>query len=255
MCRAAHASISPVFLGSATSAGRSPKVTSSRVPLLSVVLALSTLTACGETEPASPSPDLAKALAMVLAPQPDVEVAPAPHKDRLLVLAAIERTTHEVAYESGYVRLEYPGGDVPDGTGVCTDVVIRAYRGIDIDLQKRVHEDMLAAFDKYPANWGLTKPDSNIDHRRVPNLQKFFTRHGETRPKTVDAADYQPGEVVTWNVGHNKKHVDHVGVVSNVFNDEQTRYKVIHNIGEGPKLQDVLFDWPITGHYRYLPES
>ncbi len=239
------------FLGLTPSPGTSKNVIASRASLISIVLALPTLAGCGEDE-APPSAALAQDLLPDLEP---TEAPPPPARDRLLVEAAIERTNHEVKYESGYVKLEYPGGDVPPGTGVCTDVVVRAYRGTGIDLQKRVHEDMLAAFDEYPANWGLTKPDSNIDHRRVPNLQKFFTRHGETRPKSVDAADYEPGDVVTWNVGRNKRSVDHIGVVSNVFNDEQTRYKVVHNIGEGPKLQDVLFDWPITGHYRYLPED
>lgn len=222
----------------------------SRVGCLSLVV---TLCGCGD----EPVPTAAVGLAE---PDPasatvEEEAPPAPPRDHALVAAALERTAHTVKYESGYVKLEYPGGDVPEGTGVCTDVIIRSYRALDIDLQQRVHEDMLAAFGEYPNNWGLTKPDSNIDHRRVPNLQKFFARHGETRPKSKDAADYGPGEIVAWNVGRNGKHVDHIGIVSNVLNDEQTRYKIVHNIGAGPQLQDVLFNWPITGHYRYLPES
>ena len=219
---------------------------------LSAVLALFTLCACGEDAPPPPV-SLADLLEAAASGEAESEPAPEAIADTALVEAAIERTSHAVTYDAAYVKLDYPGGDVPEGTGVCTDVVIRSYRALGIDLQERVHEDMKAEFDEYPNNWGLTKPDANIDHRRVPNLQKFFTRHGETRPRSTDAADYAPGDIVTWNVGRNKRHVAHIGVVSNVLNDEQTRYKVVHNIGKGPMLQDVLFDWPTTGHYRYLP--
>ena len=221
----------------------------------STVLAVATLlTACGE-EPVPPPAAAIDFGALLESAKPEApKAAKGPALDRQLVEAALERTKHEVEYDPAYIKLDYPGGDVPEGTGTCTDVVIRSYRALGLDLQKLVHEDMTAAFSDYPANWGLTKPDKNIDHRRVPNLQKFFTRHGETRPKTTDAADYVPGDVVTWNVGRNNKHVDHIGIVSNVLNDDQTRYMVVHNIGEGPKLQDVLFDWPVTGHFRFIPE-
>ncbi|MEE8526127.1 MAG: DUF1287 domain-containing protein, partial [Thermoanaerobaculia bacterium] len=117
---------------------------------------------------------------------------------RRLIDAAIERTSHRVTYDGSYRRLEYPGGDVPAGVGVCTDVIVRAYRVLDIDLQKEVHEDMSAAFSAYPRNWGLTRPDSNIDHRRVPNLRTFLTRNGEVLAVTDDAGDYRPGDLVTW---------------------------------------------------------
>lgn len=226
-----------------------------RVPLClaaAVTLASVLVSGCGD-EPTTPPPVSLSLDDLLPSKSAAKERAAEPTTDHALVAAAIERTQHTVVYDPAYVQLDYPGGDVPAGTGVCTDVLVRAYRTLGIDLQKLVHEDMAAAFGEYPNNWGLTKPDANIDHRRVPNLQKFFTRHGETRPKTTDAADYQPGDVVTWNVGRNRKHVDHIGVVSNVLNAEQTRYQIVHNIGAGPVLADVLFDWTITGHYRYLP--
>jgi len=168
---------------------------------------------------------------------------------RKLVAAAIERTHHRVRYVPDYVRIPYPGGDVPADTGVCTDEIIRAYRAVGVDLQKEVHEDMLQHFDAYPnqRRWGLAHPDSNIDHRRVPNLMVFFHRKGETLPVSDRAEDYGPGDLVTWDLGGG---VPHIGIVV----DEKSRwgrYLVVHNIGEGPKMEDLLFDWKITGHYRY----
>ncbi len=159
-----------------------------------------------------------------------------------LVAAAIERTKHVVRYDPAYVRIPYPGGDVPAGTGVCTDEVIRAYRAVGVDLQKEVHEDMTRSFAVYPRNWGRRQPDSNIDHRRVPNLMVFFGRHGERLRITARAEDYAPGDLVTWDLGGN---VPHIGIVVE-------RRLIVHNIGEGPKMEDVLFRWRITGHYRYL---
>ncbi len=146
----------------------------------------------------------------------------------------------------------YPGGDVPPEIGVCTDVVIRAYRALGIDLQRRVHEDMRGAFDRYPQRWGLHRPDPNIDHRRVPNLRVFFRRHGMEFPVTDVASNYVAGDLVTWIVGDS---LPHIGIVVDRRSPDGKRPLVVHNIGAGPKLEDVLFAYPITGHYRYEGEG
>ena len=168
-----------------------------------------------------------------------------------LSTAAIERTHHFVRYDPQYVRIPYPGGDVPADTGVCTDEVIRAYRALGIDLQKEVHEDIAASFSAYPnqRRWLLAHPDSNIDHRRVPNLMVFFSRKGTSLPVSTLADDYAPGELVTWDLGGG---VPHIGIVVDQKSPETGRYLVVHNIGAGPKMEDVLFSWKITGHYRYF---
>jgi uncharacterized protein YijF (DUF1287 family) len=170
---------------------------------------------------------------------------------RRLVAAAIERTHHSVRYVSAYIRIPYPGGDVPADTGVCTDEIIRSYRAVGVDLQKEVHEDMVRNFGAYPNNrrWLLAHPDSNIDHRRVPNLMVFFQRKGESLPTTTKATDYAPGDLVTWDLGGG---VPHIGIVVDQKSGPSGRYMVVHNIGEGPKMEDVLFNWKITGHYRYF---
>ncbi len=167
-----------------------------------------------------------------------------------LVTAAVERTEHVVRYDPGYVRLAYPGGDVPPETGVCTDEIIRAYRALGVDLQKEVHEDMVANFAAYPSHaiWGARKPDKNIDHRRVQNLSVFFARKGEMLPITDRAEDYQPGDLVTWDLTGGRTHI---GIVVDQRTLLTRRYMIEHNIGAGPKIEDVLFDWKITGHYRY----
>jgi hypothetical protein len=178
--------------------------------------------------------------------------APVSRQDftRRLVAAAIERTYHSVRYVSAYVRIPYPGGDVPSDTGVCTDEIIRSYRAVGVDLQKEVHEDMLQNFAAYPnkRRWLLAHPDANIDHRRVPNLMVFFQRKGESVPITSRAEDYAPGDLVTWDLGGN---VPHIGIVVDQ-KSRSGRYMVVHNIGEGPKMEDALFNWKITGHYRYF---
>jgi uncharacterized protein YijF (DUF1287 family) len=165
--------------------------------------------------------------------------------------AAIERTHHKVRYDPAYVRIPYPGGDVPAETGVCTDEVIRAYRAAGIDLQKEVHEDMVANFSAYPsqARWHRSGPDSNIDHRRVPNLMVFFSRKGEALPITNKPGDYSPGDLVTWDLGGG---ITHIGIVVDQKSWLSRRNMIVHNIGEGPKMEDVLFDWKIIGHYRYF---
>ena len=168
-----------------------------------------------------------------------------------LVAAAVERSRHSVRYVSAYVRIPYPNGDVPADTGVCTDEIIRSYRATGVDLQKEVHEDMLQNFAAYPSQkrWRLDHPDPNIDHRRVPNLMIFFERKGETLPVTNRAADYTPGDLVTWDLG---RGVPHIGIVVDQKARWSDRYMLVHNIGAGPKLEDVLFSWKITGHYRYF---
>jgi uncharacterized protein len=168
-----------------------------------------------------------------------------------LSAAAIERTHHQVRYDPAYVRIPYPGGDVPADTGVCTDEVIRAYRSLGVDLQKVVHEDMVQNFSAYPRSWQwlLAKPDPNIDHRRVPNLMVFLSRKGESLPITGRADDYSPGDLVTWDLGGG---VPHIGIVVDRKSPQTGRYMVVHNIGAGPQLQDVLFSWKTTGHFRYF---
>jgi uncharacterized protein YijF (DUF1287 family) len=168
-----------------------------------------------------------------------------------LSAAAIERTHHIVRYDPKYVRIPYPGGDVPADTGVCSDEVIRAYRALGIDLQKEVHEDIAANFSAYPNHmrWMLFHPDSNIDHRRVPNLMVFFGQKGTSLPISTRAKDYGPGELVTWDLGGG---VPHIGIVVDRKSASSGRYMVVHNIGAGPKMEDVLFSWKITGHYRYF---
>ena len=166
-----------------------------------------------------------------------------------LVNAAVERTNHAVRYDPAYVRIPYPGGDVPSDTGVCTDEIIRSYRAVGVDLQKEVHEDIKQNFAAYPARWKWFpgKADSNIDHRRVPNLMVFFTRKGESLPITRLPGDYNPGDVVTYDLGGN---VPHIGIVVD-RKGASGRYMIEHNIGQGPRIEDVLFSWKITGHYRY----
>lgn len=177
---------------------------------------------------------------------------PAAATDADLVQAALERTRHQVVYDGRYVAIKYPGGDVPPDIGVCSDVVIRSYRQIGIDLQKLVHEDMDRYFDQYPSRklWGLKRPDASIDHRRVPNLQVFFARKGRQLDITDDAADFKPGDIVTWMLPGN---LPHIGIVSDRYNAATGNPMVVHNIGRGPQLEDMLFAFSITGHYRYLP--
>ncbi len=162
--------------------------------------------------------------------------------------AAIELTKQRVRYDPAYFSIPYPGGDVPADRGVCTDVVIRAYRKLDIDLQKEVHLDMKANFNLYPNNWGLKRPDTNIDHRRVPNLMKFFSRHGETLPKSLNKDDYHPGDIVCWMLPGN---LTHIGIVSSRKEPQSRRYLIVHNIGGGQVLEDCLFSFDIIGHYRF----
>lgn len=165
-----------------------------------------------------------------------------------LALKALALTEDNVTYDPSYFSIDYPNGDVPSNKGVCTDVIIRAYRKMDIDLQKEVHEDMKANFSLYPKIWGLQRTDTNIDHRRVPNLMVFFERFGEVLPITKNGEDYLPGDIVCWNLGG---AITHIGIVSDIKSKARKRPLIVHNIGAGQVLQDCLFDYKIIGHYRY----
>jgi hypothetical protein len=153
-------------------------------------------------------------------------------------------------YDPAYVVIAYPNGDVPMEKGVCTDVVIRSFRNAGVDLQKEVHEDMRGNFAVYPQKWNLKSPDTNIDHRRVPNLQTYFSRKGKSLSLTTIGENYKPGDVVSWDL--DGKGLTHIGLVSNTWNERTKRYSIIHNIGGGTILEDKIFDWKITGHYRYF---
>ncbi len=168
--------------------------------------------------------------------------------------AALERTKADVTYDGRYFSIPYPNGDVPAYLGVCTDVVIRAYRKLGIDLQQLVHEDMRANFSAYPNRWGLRKPDRNIDHRRVPNLETYFTRQGFSLKVSENAEDYRPGDLVTWDLDPSRKELPHIGIlVPNPQGPGQPW--VVHNIGAGPELSNSLFSWKITGHFRFFPKA
>ncbi len=162
--------------------------------------------------------------------------------------AAEELTKDKVIYNGRYFKIPYPNGDVPKSYGVCTDVVIRAYRKLGIDLQKEVHEDMQTHFSNYPKNWGLKKTDTNIDHRRVPNLRTFFSRKGKSIAITQNAVDYLPGDIVSWQLDNG---LTHIGIVSKTKSKDKKRYLIVHNIGAGQVFEDCLFSFKITGHYRY----
>lgn len=179
----------------------------------------------------------------------DAEIAANPQG---LIDAARARTQVAVTYDGAYQALSYPGGDVANNIGVCTDLVIRAYRQLGVDLQRLVHEDMQSSFSSYPARWGLSQPDPNIDHRRVPNLATFFTRHGQKQSVSSDPGDYHAGDLVTWTL---QGRLPHIGILSNRYAPGTKRPLVIHNVGAGPKEEDRLFAYPITGHYRYYPNE
>jgi uncharacterized protein YijF (DUF1287 family) len=178
-----------------------------------------------------------------------VEVKPDATPLEKLNAAAIEQTTYTKTYDASYAKLDYPNGDVPKETGVCADVVVRAFRATGIDLQKELHEDMTGSFKKYPQKWNARKPDKNIDHRRVPNLMTWFDRQRKSLPITKEQKDYLPGDVVAWELGSGLLHI---GLVSKIKAEGAERYAVVHNIGIGARLEDVLFSWKIIGHYRYF---
>lgn len=162
--------------------------------------------------------------------------------------AALSLTKDRVVYDPSYFSIEYPNGDVPSNRGVCTDVVIRTFRKCGIDLQRLVHEDMKNHFGLYPKNWGLGRPDPNIDHRRVPNLRTFFSRYWNDLQITEKGSDYLAGDIVTWSLGGG---VTHIGMVASTKTEDGTRPFIVHNIGAGQVLEDCLFNFEVTGHYRF----
>ncbi len=168
--------------------------------------------------------------------------------DLSLSSCALELTKQRVTYDPSYFSIAYPNGDVPANKGVCTDVIIRAYRLKSIDLQKAVHEDMKANFKLYPKIWGLKTTDKNIDHRRVPNLMTYFERQGASKAITKQSKDYRPNDVVCWSLGGG---LTHIGIVVNKKSADGQRHLIVHNIGAGQVEEDCLFDFKIIGHYRY----
>lgn len=177
-----------------------------------------------------------------------------PFMAQQLVNAADERTHHPVVYDGSYQKIGFPWGDVSNNIGVCSDVIIRAYRKLGIDLQHLVNHDMSLNFSAYPSysQWRLTQPDPNIDHRRVLNLQVFFARAGQSLPITYQPQDYKPGELVTWNI---RSGMPHIGIVSNRYASDGVTPLIIHNIGKGPVYENVLFKMNITGHFKYQPQN
>ncbi len=217
--------------------------------LIFAVLGLLVLSGCGQqAQPQS------RAAGSRPTPSPSVTVRPigvnSPPQMQQIIEAAIEQTKVTTGYDPAYAALDYPNGDVPAETGVCSDVIVRAFRKAGIDLQKKVHEDMKAAWSAYPRKWGAARPDTNIDHRRVLNLMTYFDRQQKRLPITDSPADYAPGDVVAWDLGNG---IDHIGIVVNTWSETSQSYLIVHNIGAGARLEDVLFAWKITGHYRYFP--
>ena len=172
------------------------------------------------------------------------------------VEAALGRTNHQVIYNGNYFKMDYPNGDIPKQYGVCTDVIIRSYRKINIDLQKLLHEDIKQNFSEYPIkkHWPQQfKADSNIDHRRVPNLEFFFKKYGKSLPISKNKNDYKPGDIITWNLKGSSPW--HIGIVTNQISSKTRNPLIVHNIGKGPIIDDVIFKFPIRGHYRFFPKN
>ena len=184
-------------------------------------------------------------------PHPTLKPLPADSSPQLkqMLDGAIAQAGVTTGYDPSYVALDYPGGDVPEKTGVCSDVVVRAFRKAGIDLQKEIHEDMKSARSEYPNKWGANNPDRNIDHRRVLNLMTYFTRQRKSLPISHSATDYQPGDIVAWEL---TSGIDHIGIVTNMLSDSEDRYLIVHNIGAGTRIEDVMFTWTIKGHYRFF---
>ena|SRR2546425_11277077 len=196
-------------------------------------------------------PSQRRAAAEVIPPSAVARPLPANASPQLrqLVEGAIEQSKVTTGYDPSWVKIDYPNGDVPGDTGVCSDVVVRAFRKAGIDLQKEVHEDMTRARSEYPRKWGASGTDTNIDHRRVLNLTTYFDRQGKSLPITDDRADYLPGDVVAWDLseGH-----EHIGILTNLSSEPDKHYLIVHNIGAGARVEDVLLAWKIIGHYRYF---
>ncbi len=186
------------------------------------------------------------ALVLLLLGQPAAPPAESTFFDRLAA-AAVAQSQHKVRYDPSYYRIPYPSGDVSESIGVCTDVIIRAYRRVGVDLQKLVHDDILSS----PQSYGINHTDASIDHRRVPNLMRFFRHKGTALPASDSARDYWPGDIVAWRLAPG---LTHIGIVVWKPDSNAVAPLVVHNIGRnqrGPDLEDCLFNWPVIGHYRY----
>ncbi len=183
-------------------------------------------------------------------PEPEGQITPTPVQPLNidLALAAENRTRVSVTYDPAYVALSYPMGDVANDRGVCADLVIRAYRSVGYDLQQLVHEDMRDHFDAYPRNWGLSRTDTNIDHRRVPNLETFLTRRGASLDN-LSEHELEPGDLVTWRIDN---RLPHIGIATTI-SDRAGRRVFAHNIGAGPQLQACFDAWPRTAIFRFRP--
>src|SRR5712692_10106859 len=209
-----------------------------------LLLALISTSACQEQHAAKP----------LKPPEQQTETRALPANSspnlKLVIDGAIDQVGKTTSYDPSYQKIEYPNGDVPIETGVCSDVIVRAFRKSGIDLEKDVHEDMKSNFADYPTRWGLKSPDTNIDHRRVPNLQTYFTRKAKSLATTGTSDTFLPGDIVTWDLGGG---VDHIGMVVNIWYKPSQRNLIVHNIGNnGTHMDDSLFAWKITGHYRYF---
>ncbi len=215
-----------------------------RTRVITLIALCLMVTGCAGT-PLRP-PKLASLAASSTASAPRINLPDGTAQAHELATAAQTQVGRTVTYDPSYTQLDYPGGDVPIERGVCTDVVIRAFRALGTDLQVEVHKDMVADFGAYPDKWGLRVPDSNIDHRRVPNLEVYFTRRGYDMPLSEDARDYLPGDIVTWDVSGRP----HIGIVSIETSADGSRRSIVHNIGAGAQVEDVLFAYPIKGHFR-----
>jgi len=194
--------------------------------------------ATGRSNAATPPASIAKPLPPKSSPQL-----------RQFIDGAVEQSKVTTGYDPSYVKLDYPNGDVSSDTGVCSDVVVRAFRKAGIDLQKEVHEDMKLAWDEYPRKWGAKGTDSNIDHRRVLNLTTYFDRQGKSLSLSNNRDDYLPGDIVAWELSDG---VEHIGILTNLSSDSDHHYLIVHNIGAGARVEDVLLAWKIIGHYRYF---
>lgn len=218
----------------------------SLITALALVMVLAA--ACNRTTPARRFTNTAAP-----APSPAVAAAPLPPKAspqlKQLLDAAVAQSKVTTGYDPSWVKIAYPNGDVPQETGVCSDVVVRAFRKTGIDLQKEVHEDMTRAWSVYPKRWGANGTDTSIDHRRVLNLMTYFDRQAKSLPITDDRADYLPGDVIAW---HLSDGVEHIGILTNYRSETDKHYLIVHNIGAGARIEDVLLAWKIIGHYRYF---
>lgn len=214
--------------------------------LIFFAIGLLTVAACScQRQYATGSPTAAIPTSSVTVPLP---AASSPQLKQFID-GAVEQSKVTTGYDPSYVKIDYPNGDLPSDTGVCSDVVVRAFRKAGIDLQKEVHEDMKLAWAEYPRKWGARGTDTNIDHRRVLNLTTYFDRQNKTLPISNNRTDYLPGDVVAWELSDG---VEHIGILTNLWSEPDKHCLVVHNIGAGARVEDVLFAWKIIGHYRYF---